>query len=315
MTGQLQTILGAGGIIGKSLAGSLRAYTNRIRLVSRQPQPVNESDETLAADLTIPEETFKAVEGSEVVYLTVGLRYHLPTWERDWPLVIQNVAEACVRYQARLVFFDNVYAYGRVQSWMTEKTPMNPNSEKGKIRASLVDTLVDMAEAGKLQMLVARSADYYGPDARKSLLYLLVLRNLAKGKNPQWLVNDEVKHSFTYTADAAKATALLGNTRTAYDQIWHLPTDKNVMNGREIITLLSEIYDREPDYLVLKKWMTMMSGMFNSVLGEFNEMLYQFEYDYLFDSSKFLKHFDFGTTPYKQGLLATARALQMPPVP
>ena len=69
----MQTILGSSGIIGKELAKALPQYTNKIRLVSRNPKKVNDGDELLKANLFNAEETLKAVEGSEVVYLTAGL--------------------------------------------------------------------------------------------------------------------------------------------------------------------------------------------------------------------------------------------------
>jgi hypothetical protein len=42
---------------------------------------------------------------------------------------------------------------------------------------------------------------------------------------PTGLLMANKKHSFIYTPDAAKATAILGNTPDAYNQVWHLPTD------------------------------------------------------------------------------------------
>ncbi|NLA48809.1 MAG: hypothetical protein GX876_05025 [Bacteroidales bacterium] len=51
----MQTILGANDTIGKALAGELTPYTDRIRLVSRNPVKINETDEFLALDLTKPE--------------------------------------------------------------------------------------------------------------------------------------------------------------------------------------------------------------------------------------------------------------------
>ena len=66
----MQTILGAGGIIGIELAKHLPQYTNLIRLVNRNPKQVNPNDELFKADLLNPNDVLKAVEGSEVVYLT-----------------------------------------------------------------------------------------------------------------------------------------------------------------------------------------------------------------------------------------------------
>jgi uncharacterized protein YbjT (DUF2867 family) len=73
----MQTILGAGGIIGKELAKNLPKYTDRIRLVSRNPKKVNLTDDLFSADLLDTRQTLHAVHGSEVVYLTAGLPYKI----------------------------------------------------------------------------------------------------------------------------------------------------------------------------------------------------------------------------------------------
>ncbi|HUX96580.1 MAG TPA: hypothetical protein VMV47_12680 [Bacteroidales bacterium] len=48
----VQTILGSGGGIGTPLARELKNYTGQIRLVSRNPKNVNESDELFPAEFT-----------------------------------------------------------------------------------------------------------------------------------------------------------------------------------------------------------------------------------------------------------------------
>ena len=67
----MQTILGSGGAIGVELAKNLLTYTNHIRLVSRNPEKVNENDQLFSADLTQKDHTYKAVKGSEVVCHTI----------------------------------------------------------------------------------------------------------------------------------------------------------------------------------------------------------------------------------------------------
>ena len=107
----MQTILGSGGAVGVELARALTKYTTKIRLVSRNPQKVNETDETMPADLLNPEAVRKAVEGSEVVYVTVGFQYNVKVWQENWPKFIRSVIAACEEFQAKLVFFDNMYMY------------------------------------------------------------------------------------------------------------------------------------------------------------------------------------------------------------
>ena len=306
----MQTILGAGGIIGKELAKSLPKYTDRIRLVSRNPKKVNPADEIFSANLLDSEQTIKAVEGSEVVYLTAGLPYKIKTWQSQWPIIMKNVIDACKKHHAKLVFFDNVYSYGRVNGWMTENTAMNPTSKKGTVRKKIDDMIMDEVCRGNFKAIIARAADFYGPNTPLSFVNVMVFDNIKKGKKSQWLINDKVKHSLTYTPDAGKATAILGNTESAYDQAWHLPTDRNALTGKEFIEKVAEEFGLSPRYMVLPRWMVQMVGLFNGIVRESVEMLYQNDSDYLFDSSKFEKAFDFKATSYSQGIRETVKSLQ-----
>ncbi|MCJ7465657.1 MAG: NAD-dependent epimerase/dehydratase family protein, partial [Maribacter sp.] len=218
----MQTILGAGGAIGIELAKALPKYTNHIRLVSRNPKKVNATDELFPADLRNAEDVKNAIRGSLVVYVTVGFPYSLKVWRETWPPFLKNVIEACEQEGCKMVFFDNIYMYDKDHlNGMTEETPINPPSKKGQVRAQLALMVIDAIKSGKLKALIARSADFYGPNiANTSMLNETVIKNLAKGKKANWLGSLNVKHSFTYTPDAGKATAILGNTEDAYNQVW-----------------------------------------------------------------------------------------------
>jgi nucleoside-diphosphate-sugar epimerase len=306
----MQTILGSSGIIGKELAKALPQYTNKIRLVSRSPKKVNESDELFKANLFNAEETMNAVEGSEIVYLTVGLQYDINVWRTQWPLLIKNVIDACKRHNSKLVFFDNVYSYGKVTGWMTEESPLKPDSEKGKVRAELNKMIMSEVKQGNLKAIIAKAADFYGPETPLSFVNIMVFDNFKKGKKAQWFIDVNKKHSFTYTPDAGKGTAILGNTESAYNQIWHLPTNKNVLSGKEFIELAAKAMSVKPEYMVVKKWIVKMLGMFNKVVKESVEMLYQNDSDYLFDSTKLEKTFNYKPIGYEEGIIKTVKSIK-----
>lgn len=306
----MQTILGSTGVIGKELAKSLLQYTDKIRLVSRNPQKVNPTDELFAADLLNAEQVLKAVEGSDVVYLTAGLQYKISIWQTQWPIIMKNVINACKTYKTKLVFFDNVYAYGLVKGWMKEDTIVNPSSKKGEVRAQIAQMIMSEVEKGHLDAIIARAADFYGPHTPLSFVTVTVFENLKKGKQAQWFLDASKKHSMTYTPDAGRATAILGNTNSAYNQIWHLPTDKSVLTGKEFIELAAQAFGVEPKYTLLKKWMIQMVGVFVPVVKESVEMLYQNEFDYLFDSTKFEQAFNFTPTSYKDGIAETVKSMK-----
>ncbi|MEO8794141.1 MAG: NAD-dependent epimerase/dehydratase family protein [Daejeonella sp.] len=303
----MQTILGANGTIGTLLANELRTYTNHIRLVSRNPVKVNDSDVLFPADLTNAEMVDKAIEGSDVVYLVVGFDYQLKVWQEKWPQLMRTVLDSCIRHKAKLVFFDNMYMYD-VNSLhhMTEDSVINSPSEKGKVRQEIAEMLMHEVHAGRLDALIARSADFYGPNNEKSLLFELVYKNIKKGKKPNWFIDPDKIHSFTYTPDAAKATAMLGNTEDAYNQVWHLPTDKSQITGREMIGYFcEEMHAKKKGIFILPTWMLKLLGLFIPIMREMPEMMYQYKNDYFFDSSKFDKKFNFETTSYREGVKQT----------
>jgi len=304
----MQTILGANGTIGSLLEKELKLYTDRIRLVSRHPKKVNETDELFSADLSNPDMVEKAVDGSEVVYLVVGFDYNLKVWEAKWPVLMRATIDACIKHNARLVFFDNVYLYDiNAIPHMTEESAINPPSKKGAVRKMIAEMMMNEVRSGRLMALIARSADFYGPGSEKSFVTEMVYKNIKKGKSANWFVNADKKHSFTYTPDAAKATALLGNTNDAFNQVWHLPTDRDTLTGRELIDLFSWEMKSLSKVSVMPVWLIRIIGLFVPLLREMPEMMYQYDRDYFFDSSKFETRFNFKPTTYPEGVKNTVR--------
>lgn len=300
----MQTILGAGGAIANELAKALTAYTHNIKLVSRNPEKVNAGDILIPADLTQYEEVLDAVKGSEVVYLTAGLPYNTRIWKSSWPLIMKNVINACLEHTCKLVFFDNMYMYdGRRLDPITEESPVNPPSKKGRVRAEIAHMLLTATRESELQALIARCADYYGPGIKQnSLLTETVFKPLSKGSTANWLMSDTYKHAFTFTPDAGRATAILGNTPEAYGQVWHLPTAPNPMSGKQWIEAIAAQLGVRPRYRTVSKSMVRLLGLFIPVMKESIEMLYQYDRDYVFSSAKFEQHFNFQPTPYQEGI-------------
>ena len=298
----MHTILGANGVIARELSRALSGSTDRIRQVSRAPRRVNATDETVPADLLDPRATERAVAGSDVVYLVAGLKYDTAVWQAQWPRVMRNVIDACQRHGSRLVFFDNVYAYGRVEGVMTEDTAFNPNSRKGEVRAEIATTLLEEMRAGTLEAMIVRSADFYGPGAPSSLVHATVFERLRRGKKPHWIGDPTATHTFTYTPDAGRALALLGRSEEAYGETWHAPTSKEELAGEQFVRLASRMADRPYELQVAPRWLLRLMGLFMPALRENHEMLYQFEHDYRFDSSKAASRFGLEATSYEDGI-------------
>jgi nucleoside-diphosphate-sugar epimerase len=222
---------------------------------------------------------------------------------------MRNVIDSCKKHNTRLVFFDNVYMYDRDHlQHMTEETPVRPTSKKGAIRQQVADMLMNEVKQGKLTALIARSADF--TNGKSSVLHQLVTDNLLKGKKANWLVNADKIHNFTFVSDAAKGTAILGNTPDAFNQVWHLPTDATKLTGRQWIELLAAEMNAKPRYSILSETMLGLLGIFMPVLKEIKEMVYQYDRDYFFDSSKFNQRFSYTPVIPKEAVRLLLQELQ-----
>jgi len=299
----MQTILGSGGAIGMPLAKELKKYTNQIRLVSRNPKKVNETDELYPIDVNDLSQIDRAIAGSEVVYVVIGFEYKLSVWQKIWPSFMKAVINACKVHKAKLVFFDNVYMYDKSAiPHMTETSLIQAPSKKGEVRKQLHEMIMSEVENGTLTALIARAADFYGPDNKNSALNMMVVENLLKGKKAQAFGDINKIHTYTFTPDAARATALLGNTTDAYNQVWHVPTTKEKLTNLQWIQLIGDELRVEAKIQAVPVWLIKILGLFITVMKEFPEMIYQNEQDYIFDSTKFEKRFGITATTPKDGI-------------
>ncbi|MDX1755095.1 MAG: NAD-dependent epimerase/dehydratase family protein [Marinobacter sp.] len=302
----MQTILGASGQIGGELALTLnRDFTSDIRLVSRNPEKINDSDELVSADLMDASQTLQAVEGSEIVYMTAGLPIDSQMWVERWPVMMQNVIDACAAQGAKLVYFDNTYMYPQTNQPQLENAPFTPNGPKGQARAEITQMLLEAMEQGRVEAVICRAPEFYGPGKTQSITNATVIDNLLAGKPAKVFLRDDTLRSLIFTPDASRAMAQLGNTPDAYGQTWHLPCDDNRLTYKEFVKLAAEVFGVAGDYKVLKRWQLWLVSRANKIIRETEELWPRYTADNLFISDKFKSRFpDFKVTTYREGLAA-----------
>ena len=302
----MQTILGASGQIANELAKALKQhYTSDIRLVSRNPHKVNDTDEVMVGNLLDAEQTSQAVAGSDIVYLTVGLPMDTAMWVEQFPQMMRNTIEACKRHSANLVFFDNTYMYPQDSRILTEDTAFAPVGTKGKVRQQITEMLLEEMEdsSSTLQAVICRAPEFYGPQATKSITNGLVFARIHQGKEPHVLLRDDKLRTLIWTPDASRAMALIGNTAEAYGQTWHLPCDDNRLTYRQLIAEAEDVYGRPLPYKILDRATMDERAKTRVAMRELQELLPRYEEHNRFDSSKFQVKFpDFEITRYRQGI-------------
>ena len=297
----MHTILGAGGPVANSLTKALSTAGETVRIVSRKPIQTAGSVTWIGADLKDIAQLKKAAHGSTVIYLCAGLQYNKKVWAEQWPVVMQNVIDVTRDVNARLIFFDNVYMYGRVKGVMTEETPYNPASKKGEIRAKIAEQLMSEARAGNIRACIARAADFYGAESMNSFLDSMVLARLAKKQKAMWLGDASKKHSFTYVPDTGKALYTLAKDPSSDNQVWHLPT-ASALTGKQLIQLAAKEFNVKPGYMEVNKFLLNGIGLFNKLIQETAEMYYQYQHDYIFSSEKFETTYNLHPSGYEDGI-------------
>ncbi|WP_158241906.1 NAD-dependent epimerase/dehydratase family protein [Tabrizicola sp. TH137] len=286
-------VLGAGGAIASATVKALQATGVDVIAIGRSDADVRDAA-ALAPHLV----------GASHVYLCIGLPYVGAVWERDWPVIMRAVLSACEAAGARLIFFDNVYMYGPppLANPITEDHQQTPTTRKGRARKAVADLALQAHAAGRVRVVIGRSADFYGPGAINSPFYIQFLENLLAGKPPQTLMPQGPRHTYAYTLDNGRALVRLALDDVAYGAVWHLPVGPAV-TVEEMADHFRAVLGRDFKVAHLPPFIISLLGLFNSTIREVAEMGYQFRDDYVLDWSRFAARYpDFTPTPYAEGV-------------
>ena len=300
----MQTVLGANGQIAEVLTRYLHDnITDDIRLVSRHPVKVHDTDQLLSADLMDADATARAVAGSDIAYLTVGLPIDSGLWEKQFPVMMANTIAACQRHGTKLVFFDNTYMYPRTAAPHVEDTAFAPDGRKASVRARIADTLLEAMHAGSIEAVICRAPEFYGPGKTKSLTNSAVFDRIKHGKRPMIPINAHTRRTLIWTPDAGRAMGVIGNAADTYGQTWHLPIDPDRLTYAQMIEICSQVTGRMIGYTTVPEIAFTVGGWFNPAIKEVGELLPRYRVDNIFSSAKFATRFpDFTVTTYRQGI-------------
>jgi nucleoside-diphosphate-sugar epimerase len=309
---QLHVVLGATGGAGGALVRELAGGGLRVRAVSRTPAAeLPGGVEQVAADAADPAQTRTACAGAAVVYHCVQPPYQ--RWAAQFPTLTQHIADAAAAAGARLVYADNLYAYGPVDGPITEDLPAQATTTKGRIRALMAERLLAAHRSGTLQVVIGRSSDYYGPGGANSVVGDLLFGAAATGNRARWLGRMDLPHSLNYLPDVARALLILGTRPQALGEVWHLPAAEPV-TGRGFVERIAAALGRPVKVTATSRLALRLAGLFDPRARETIELLYQWERPFVVDTSKFQRAFGpLEPTPHPQAVAATVAWFQQRP--
>jgi len=215
--------------------------------------------------------------------------------------ILQGAAAA----NAKLVVAENLYMYGPVSGAITEALPFHPNTRKGQVRAKMAEELMAAHRAGIVRATSGRASDFYGPEAgQQGIFGDRVIPPLLAGKTVRMLGKLDVPHTYTYVSDFGKGLVLLGAHDEALGQSWHIP-NAPTLTTRQMLTLFFEEAHLPPNMGSIPDLMVKTLGLFNPLLHEVAEMLYEFNEPFVVDSSKFVQAFGDIATPQHEAVRQT----------
>ena len=298
----LHVVLGSGPL-GLAVARHLAARGDRVRAANRSGRAdLPNGVEVVSANVAEVADAKRACEGAAVVYHCANPPY--AKWPELHPPLMDAIIEGAAAAGARLVFGDNLYAYGPVNGPLKEDLPYLAQGPNGRTRARIAETLMRAHESRRIQATIGRGSDFFGPHAHLSTVGDRVFARAIAGKPAQVLGNPDAPHTVTHIDDFGRALVTLGERDEALGQVWHVPNAETV-TMRRFVQMAFEAAGRSPRLRAAPRWGIAMAALFDPTLRAVREQLYQSERPWMVDSSKFERAFGWSATPLPDAVAAT----------
>lgn len=299
----LHVVFGSGPV-GKAVMHELLSKGKRVRIINRSGRlQAIEGVEVLAGDATDVTATRELCRGASVVYNCTNAPY--TQWPQKFPALQVGVLEGAASAGAKLVVMENVYMYGKTNGQpITEKLPYTATGRKGMTRARMAEQLLSAHASGKVRVAIGRASDFFGPGCLDSAAGERMFAAAISGKKIQVLGNPAQPHTYTYVPDIGKGLVILGERDEALGQAWHLPSPQTVTT-REFIEMICQEVGQTPHIQAAPRLLIQGLGLFNPIMRELAEMLYEFEEPFILDHTRFENAFGNHATPLREAVRAT----------
>src|SRR6516164_7257966 len=300
----LPVVFGATGAIGSAVVGELLRTGRSVRAVSRSGR-APQGAQSEAADAADPPQAAAAAAGASVIYHCASPPY--TKWPELFPALTRSILGAAESSGAKLVFADNLYAYGPVDGPLREDLPALAHGRKGRVRVEMAAELLGAHRDGRARVAIGRASDYYGPHGTGSVAGETVFGRILAGKKPQWTGRLDQPHTFNFLPDIARGLLVLADHLEANGQVWHLPAAEP-LTAQRFFDRVAEAAGRPVPVKasVASPALLAAAGVFSPLLREMRETAYQFRAPFVIDSSKFDTAFGrLEPTPHRDAVAQT----------
>jgi nucleoside-diphosphate-sugar epimerase len=298
----LHVVVGTGPL-GLAIVRRLVRNGERVRAVNRSGQAeLPKRVELVAADASEGSSLAQALAGGTILYHCASTPYH--TWPKTLPPIMAAVIQAAAEAGARIVYGDNLYAYGPVAGPLTEGLPYRPRGANGRTRAELATAPMEAHGNGLVRATIGRASDFFGPHVFVSQAGERLFGAAVAGKPASVLGNPDAAHTYTFIDDFASALVTLGVREEALGEVWHVPSAQT-LSTREFVRLVFAELGREPRLRVMPRALLALLAIVNPTLRAVREVAYQLEQPFVLDHSKFAGAFGAHPTLHAEAIRDT----------
>lgn len=296
----------------------IRIGNTRGKATAWMPQAVAAADQ--AGRITW--QSFDALDAESVRTLASGTvalvhaanpQYH--EWPEKLPVMQNNAIAAALAANASLICADSLYAYTAPRNGpLNENSPEDPPSRKGQIRKDMHGLLRAAQAKSGLRWATVQASDYFGPGASgQSHFGDRFVDPVLKGKTALFLGKPSVAHSWAFAPDFGRALAGLAitNKLELLNRSWILP---HVSHAPAIEMAQAFFREMERQGLIKPKGrktgivpplLLKLLGLFDPLLHEVDEMLYQFRADFTASGEAFSQAFGWEASRLDQAIAQT----------
>ena len=298
----MDVVIGTGPL-GRAVVRELLAKGKRVRVVNKSGKAdVPGNVEAKGGDIGDPEFAREVCRSVESIYLCAKPVY--TEMADKFQAIMDGAIEAAAATKTKLIYADSLYAYGHFTGAVTEDFPYAATGRKGKARAKIATELLRAHKDGKVRATIGRASDFYGPGVIESAVGERVFGFALAGKAASVLGNLDAPHTYTFIEDFAKGLVTLGEHDEALGKTWHVPSAATVTT-REFIALLFEELAKPVKIQAAPRWLVSLLGIFDPMMRELPEILYQSEEPFVVDHGKYERTFGASTTPHREAIRKT----------
>lgn len=296
------------GPLGLWVAQVLADQDKQVTVVNRSgkvTQQISEKINVIAGDANDSKIVCEICKGANSVFHCAMPPY--TKWPEQFPSLTKGILEGVKKSGSRLIYGDNLYGYGDTKGApINEQLPYEASGHKGKVRASMAEIFLNEKD---IDVVIGRGSDFYGPFVKNATFGELFFSAALSGKPANLLGNVDLPHTYTYIKDFAAALVNLSDHRESFGQVWHVPNAPTVTT-RQLVSIVEEQIGQSVKIRTAGKLMVSFLGLFNPMLKEVKEMMYEWEQPYIVEHKKYEDRFGNASTPHDVAIRETVQWYQ-----